>query len=115
MIVEVDGARRTIQVNAGTSVDVWGKKIRVRGGNRRQRPFGRRLVCVRFLGRSVGDVRNCAPLVLSLLLWRHAGVAAECRDPALPDIYLPSKFKMFSDIRNGKCHRSPPVQHIMIN
>ena len=32
MIVEVDGAKRTIQVNAGTSVDVWGKKIRVKAG-----------------------------------------------------------------------------------
>ena len=32
MIVELDGAKRTIQVNPGTSVDVWGKKIRVRAG-----------------------------------------------------------------------------------
>ena len=32
MIVEIDGARRTIQVNPGTSVDVWGKKIRVKAG-----------------------------------------------------------------------------------
>ena len=33
MIVEVDGAKRTIQVNAGTSVDVLGKKIRVKAGS----------------------------------------------------------------------------------
>jgi hypothetical protein len=32
MIVEVDGATRTIQVSAGTSVDVFGKKIRVKAG-----------------------------------------------------------------------------------
>ena len=32
MIVEVDSARRTIKVNAGTSVDVMGKKIRVKAG-----------------------------------------------------------------------------------
>ena len=30
MIVEVDGAKRTIQVSPGTSVDVFGKKIRVK-------------------------------------------------------------------------------------
>jgi len=30
MIVEVDGARRTIRVNVDTSVDVMGKKIRVK-------------------------------------------------------------------------------------
>ena len=30
MIVEVDGAKRTIEVSAGTSVDVFGKKIRVK-------------------------------------------------------------------------------------
>jgi hypothetical protein len=38
MIVEVDGARRTIRVNAGTSVDVWGKKIRVKAGTGGNRP-----------------------------------------------------------------------------
>jgi hypothetical protein len=32
MIVEVDGAKRTIEVKAGTSVDVLGKKIRVKAG-----------------------------------------------------------------------------------
>jgi hypothetical protein len=32
MIVEVDGAKRTIQVSAGTSIDVSGKKIRVKAG-----------------------------------------------------------------------------------
>ena len=32
MIVEVDGAKRTIEVGAGTSVDVLGKKIRVKAG-----------------------------------------------------------------------------------
>jgi hypothetical protein len=32
MIVEVDSAKRTIQVKAGTSVDVLGKKIRVKAG-----------------------------------------------------------------------------------
>ena len=32
MIVEVDGAKRTIKVNAGTSVDVMAKKIRVKAG-----------------------------------------------------------------------------------
>ena len=32
MIVEVDGAKRPIKVNAGTSVDVMGKKIRVKAG-----------------------------------------------------------------------------------
>jgi hypothetical protein len=30
MIVEVDGARRTIKVTADTSVDVLGKRIRVK-------------------------------------------------------------------------------------
>jgi hypothetical protein len=32
MVVEVDGAKRTIQVDAGTSVDVLAKKIRVKAG-----------------------------------------------------------------------------------
>ena len=32
MIVEVDGAKRTITVNAGASVDVMAKRIRVRAG-----------------------------------------------------------------------------------
>lgn len=32
MIVEVDGAKRTIKVNVETSVDVLGKKIRVKAG-----------------------------------------------------------------------------------
>jgi hypothetical protein len=32
MIVEVDGAKRATKVNAGTSVDVMGKKIRVKAG-----------------------------------------------------------------------------------
>jgi|FEC22Drversion2_1045045.scaffolds.fasta_scaffold00414_6 hypothetical protein len=32
MIVELDGAKRTIKVNAGTSVDVMAKRIRVRAG-----------------------------------------------------------------------------------
>jgi hypothetical protein len=32
MIVEVDGAKRSIQVSAGTSVDVFGKKVRVKAG-----------------------------------------------------------------------------------
>jgi hypothetical protein len=32
MIVEVDSAKRTIKVNAGTSIDVMGKRIRVRAG-----------------------------------------------------------------------------------
>ncbi|GEP53536.1 hypothetical protein [Reyranella soli] len=32
MIVEVDGGKRTIKVNVGTSVDVMGKKIRVKAG-----------------------------------------------------------------------------------
>jgi hypothetical protein len=30
MTVEVDGARQTIEVSAGTSVDVFGKRIRVK-------------------------------------------------------------------------------------
>ena len=30
MIVEVDGAKQTIEVSAGTSVDVFGKRIRVK-------------------------------------------------------------------------------------
>jgi hypothetical protein len=30
MIVEVDGAKRTIEVSPGTSVDVFGKRIRVK-------------------------------------------------------------------------------------
>jgi hypothetical protein len=30
MVVEVDGAKRTIQLSTGTSVDVFGKRIRVR-------------------------------------------------------------------------------------
>ena len=33
MIVEVDGSSRTIRLAAGTSVDVLGKKIRVKGGS----------------------------------------------------------------------------------
>lgn len=33
MIVEVDGSRRTIRLAAGTSVDVLGKKIRVKCGS----------------------------------------------------------------------------------
>ena len=32
MIVEVDGAKRTIKVNVGTSLDVMGKTIRVKAG-----------------------------------------------------------------------------------
>ena len=32
LMVEVDGAKRTIQVSPGSSVDVWGKKIRVKAG-----------------------------------------------------------------------------------
>jgi len=32
MVVEVDGAKRTIEVDVGTSVDVLGKKIRVKAG-----------------------------------------------------------------------------------
>ena len=32
MLVEVDGARQTIEVSNGTSVDVFGKKIRVKAG-----------------------------------------------------------------------------------
>lgn len=32
MIVEVDGAKRTIKVNAGTSVDILAKRIRVKAG-----------------------------------------------------------------------------------
>lgn len=32
MIVEVDGAKRTHRVNVGTSIDVMGKKIRVKAG-----------------------------------------------------------------------------------
>ena len=32
MIVEVDSAKRTIRVNVETSVDVLGKKIRVKAG-----------------------------------------------------------------------------------
>ena len=32
MIVEVDGARRTTKVTVGTSVDLMGKKIRVKAG-----------------------------------------------------------------------------------
>ena len=39
MIVEVDGAKRTIEVNAGTSLDVFGKKIRVRAGTGGDGPF----------------------------------------------------------------------------
>ena len=30
MIVEVDGAKQTIEVSAGTSVDVFGKRIRIK-------------------------------------------------------------------------------------
>ncbi len=32
MIVEVDGAKRTIKVDVGTSADVMGKRIRVKAG-----------------------------------------------------------------------------------
>src|SRR4029453_18790656 len=32
MIVEVDGAKRTLKVSAGTSVDVLAKRIRVKAG-----------------------------------------------------------------------------------
>jgi hypothetical protein len=32
MIVEVDGAKRTIKVNAGASIDVMAKRIRVKAG-----------------------------------------------------------------------------------
>ena len=32
MLVEVDGAKRPLKVNADTSVDVMGKKIRVKAG-----------------------------------------------------------------------------------
>ena len=32
MVVEVDGAKRMIEVDVGTSVDVLGKKIRVKAG-----------------------------------------------------------------------------------
>ncbi|MBL6613376.1 MAG: hypothetical protein ISP45_05180 [Reyranella sp.] len=32
MIVEVDGAKRTIKVNAGASTDIMGKRIRVKAG-----------------------------------------------------------------------------------
>jgi hypothetical protein len=39
MIVEVDGAKRTIEVSAGTSVDVSGKKIRVKAGTGGDGPF----------------------------------------------------------------------------
>ena len=33
MIVEVDGAKRTIDVSPGTSVDVYGKRIRVKAAS----------------------------------------------------------------------------------
>ena len=39
MIVEVDGAKRTIAVSVGTSVDVFGKKIRVKAGTGGDSPF----------------------------------------------------------------------------
>jgi hypothetical protein len=39
MIVEVDGAKRTIEVSAGTSVDVFGKKIRVKAATGGDGPF----------------------------------------------------------------------------
>ena len=39
MIVEVDGAKRTIEVSAGTSVDVFGKKIRVKAATGGDSPF----------------------------------------------------------------------------
>jgi hypothetical protein len=39
MIVEVDGAKRTIEVNAGTSLDVFGKRIRVKAGGGGGSPF----------------------------------------------------------------------------
>jgi hypothetical protein len=39
MIVEVDGAKRTIAVSAGTSIDVFGKRIRVKAGEGGDSPF----------------------------------------------------------------------------
>ena len=39
MIVEVDGAKQTIEVSAGTSVDVFGKKIRVKAATGGDGPF----------------------------------------------------------------------------
>ena len=39
MIVEVDGAKRTIEVSAGTSVDVFGKKIRIKAATGGDSPF----------------------------------------------------------------------------
>jgi hypothetical protein len=39
MIVEVDGAKRTIEVSAGTSVDVFSKKIRVKAATGGDSPF----------------------------------------------------------------------------
>jgi hypothetical protein len=39
MIVEVDGAKRTIKVSAGTSLDVLAKRIRVRAGTGGKTPF----------------------------------------------------------------------------
>ena len=39
MIVEVNGAKRTIEVSAGTSVDVFGKKIRVKAATGGDGPF----------------------------------------------------------------------------
>ena len=39
MIVEVDGAKRTIAVSLGTSVDVYGKKIRLKAGTGGASPF----------------------------------------------------------------------------
>ena len=38
MIVEVDSAKRTVKVNVGTSVDVMGKKIRVKAGTGGESP-----------------------------------------------------------------------------
>ena len=39
MIVEVEGAKQTIPVSAGTSVDDLGKKIRVKPGTGGDSPF----------------------------------------------------------------------------
>jgi hypothetical protein len=39
MTVEVDGAKRTTEVSAGTSVDVFGKKIRVKAATGGDSPF----------------------------------------------------------------------------
>lgn len=39
MIVEVDGAKRTIKVNVGASVDVMAKRIRVKAGTGGKTPY----------------------------------------------------------------------------